>query len=91
MTSLAISNQRRTLEIAAVLLTAAGKFIFMDWLQLKLPFIAIAVVGWMAYVVIRARQAPWILQYWGYRLDTFTRVLRVVLPFGIMAIVIFAY
>ena len=34
------------MKIAAVFLTGAGKFIFMDWLNLKLPFILIAILGW---------------------------------------------
>jgi uncharacterized protein len=86
MTFLRISNQRRILEIAAVLLTAAGKFIFMDWLQWKFPFITLAVVGWTCYVIVRARQVPGILEYWGFRMDTLKPVVRMVLPFGIMAL-----
>lgn len=82
-TSLPITNTRRQLEIAAVVLTGIGKFVFMDWLAWKLPFISIAIIAWLAYVLIRHRQVPGILKYWGFRKDNFMDVLRIVLPFGI--------
>lgn len=83
------SNRRRVMEIAAVFFTASGKFIFMDWLQWKLPFILIAITGWTVYVFVRRKQAPGILHYWGFQIDNFGKVLKMVLPFGIISIFAF--
>src|SRR5690606_6770784 len=65
------------------------KFIFMDWLEWRLPFISMAIIAWVVYVIIRRQQVPGILKYWGFRTDNFMEVSRIVLPFGIIAIVIF--
>ncbi len=89
MSAPTIPDRRRYAEIAAVFLTALGKFIFMDWLDLKLPFIIIAIVGWTIYVVGRARSVPGILRYWGFSKETFWPVLRMVLPFALVSIIIF--
>lgn len=84
-----ISDTRRKTEIAAVFLTGAGKFFFMDWLDWKLPFILIAILGWTGYVLVRRKQMSTILRYWGFRTDNFGQVLRMVLPFGIVSVVAF--
>ncbi len=83
------SNINREYEIIAVLATAAGKFIFMDFLQWKLVFIIISTLGWAYYVYIRNRKEPGILAHWGFRLDNVNKVLRMVLPFGILAVITF--
>ncbi|RTQ50308.1 CPBP family intramembrane metalloprotease [Hymenobacter gummosus] len=72
--------------MAAVLLTAAGKFLFMDYLHWRLPFILTAMAAWGLYVFVRQRRRPGILAYWGFRTDNFGRVLRLVLPFGLGAV-----
>lgn len=84
-----ITNRQRILEIVAVFATAAGKFIFLDWLQWRLPFILTITLAWIAYVVYRKKQIKGILQYWGFRMDTFWKVLKMVLPFGIISVVTF--
>jgi uncharacterized protein len=84
-----ISDSRRKLEIAAVLLTGAGKFIFMDLLQWKLFFIIVSIFGWGAYVMYRSKSVKGILVYWGFRVDNFKEVLRMLLPFGSVSIVAF--
>lgn len=88
-TPISISDKRRQLEISAVVATGAGKFVFMDWLGWKLPFISLAIITWLVYVLIRRRQVPGILKYWGFRIDNFKKVIRLVLPFGVIAIVVF--
>jgi membrane protease YdiL (CAAX protease family) len=84
-----ISDNRRKAEILAVLITAIGKFIFMDWLQWKLAFIVVAILCWSIYVFMRKRQVPDIMKYWGFRFDNFRQVLKIVLPFGITSIIVF--
>jgi membrane protease YdiL (CAAX protease family) len=84
---LSITDRQRKLEITAVFVTAAGKFVFMDWLQWKLPFILAAIIAWTAYVMYRKKRIKGILLYWGFRTDNFREVLKIVLPFGITAVI----
>jgi uncharacterized protein len=84
-----ISDTHRKMEIAAVILTAAGKFIFMDWLQWRLLFILVSILGWTTYVILRRRQISGLMQYWGFRWDNFRQVLRIALPFGLISIAVF--
>jgi membrane protease YdiL (CAAX protease family) len=83
-----ISNKTRLLEISAVVLTAIGKFIFMDYLNWRLPFITIAILFWVGYVIYRSKKNSGILKYWGFRTDNFKKVLKTVLPFGILTLII---
>lgn len=85
----AISDKARLLEIAAVLLTASGKFILMDWLQWRLPFIVVAILGWTIYVFLRRKKVPGIIRYWGFRLDNIGPALKIVMPFGMISVAIF--
>lgn len=73
----------------AVVLTAVGKFVFMDFLQWRFPFIAAAIILWGCYVIYRNRKTPGITQYWGFRTDNFGTVVRRILPFGIISLAIF--
>lgn len=83
------TNKQRKYEIAAVLLTAAGKFIFMDFLQWKLLFIVVSTLGWGGYVLYRSKKESAMLTHWGFRTDNFKKVLGLVLPFGLVAVAAF--
>ena len=89
MTSFSISNKRRILEISAVILTAIGKFIFMDYLNWRFPFVAVAIISWVSYIIYRKSKQPGITKYWGFRTDNFKTVLKKVLPFGLLAVISF--
>jgi hypothetical protein len=89
MTSFSISNKRRILEILAVILTAIGKFIFMDYLNWRFVFVVTAIICWVSYIIYRNRKQPGIIKYWGFRTDNFKPVLKKVLPFGLLAVVSF--
>ena len=89
MTLLQISNKRRVLEILAVVLTAIGKFIFMDYLNWRFLFVTIAMISWIAYIIYRGKKQPAILKYWGFKTDNFKSVLKRVLPFGLLAVISF--
>lgn len=89
MTSVSISNKRRVLEISAVILTAIGKFIFMDYLNWRFVFVAVAIISWVSYTIYRKRKQPGITKYWGFRTDNFKPVLKKVLPFGLLAVITF--
>lgn len=89
MTSILISNKVRTFEMFAVILTALGKFFFMDYLNQRLLFIATAILFWSCYVIYRSKTKPGIMKYWGFRTDNFKNVARTILPFGALCLVIF--
>ena len=89
MISFSISNKRRVLEISAVISTAVGKFIFMDHLNWRFPFVAVAIISWVSYIIYRKSKQPGITKYWGFRTDNFKTVLKKVLPFGLLAVVTF--
>src|SRR5258705_1724254 len=89
MASFSISNKRRILEVSAVILTAIGKFIFMDYLNWRFPFVAVAIISWVSYIIYRKSKQPAITKYWGFRTDNFKTVLKKVLPFGLMAVITF--
>jgi membrane protease YdiL (CAAX protease family) len=89
MPEILISNKRRFLEIGAVLLTALGKFIFMDYLNWRFPFVVSAILVWAVYIMYRSRTKERVLSYWGFRKDNFNKVTWKVLPFGIFAVIVF--
>ena len=84
-----ISDKRRVLEITAVLLTAIGKFIFMDFLGLRLIFVVLAVLSWSGYAVLRYKSHKGILKYWGFRMDNFRNAIKMMIPFGAISIITF--
>ena len=73
-------------EIAAVIVSAIGKFVFYDILDQRFIFILLLFAFWSGYIVIRFKENPKILKLWGFRLDNFKEVLRKVLPFGLTAV-----
>ncbi len=83
----AISDKRRILEITTVTFTGIGKFVFMDILNWKLPFILFAIISWGIYIGYRQYKISGILSYWGFRTDNFKMVALKVLPFGLIAII----
>ena len=89
MKTISITNKRRVLEIAAVVLSAIGKFIFMDYLNWRLAFVSVIIICWSIYIIYRFRKEKKVLKYWGFRTNNFGLVLKKVLPFGIIAIIVF--
>ena len=53
-------------EVAAVLLSAAGKFIFIDWLQQDMWFALTAGGAWLVYIAVRIRRHPRLIHAWGF-------------------------
>ncbi|MFT3935924.1 MAG: CPBP family intramembrane metalloprotease [Chitinophagaceae bacterium] len=89
MTTTTISTKVRVFEIIAVILTALGKFVFMDYLNWRLLFIATAILFWSGYVLYRSKKNVGIKKYWGFRTDNFKKVMLMLLPFGLISIVAF--
>ena len=74
----------RRLELAAALLTALGKIVFMDTLDWRAPYIATAVLGWIGYVVYQSRREPGVLRYWGLKDTDFRRSSLRLLPVALL-------
>jgi uncharacterized protein len=88
MTVVSTSDKTKALEISAVILTAVAKFLFMDYLNWKLPFIIITIIFWVCYIIYRSKRNPGITKYWGFRSDNFSQVIKIILPFAIAAFII---
>ena len=58
MKPITISVKRRIFEISAVILTAIGKLIFMDYLNQRFVFVSIAIVSWIIYDISRHKTQP---------------------------------
>lgn len=84
-----ISRTRRIGEITAVTLTAAGKFLFMDYLQWRSEYVLVAVVVWAVYIVFRQIHKPGILKYWGFRTDNFIATAGPIWPIALLSVIAF--
>ncbi len=61
----------------------------MDYLYWRFPFIVAAIVFWAAYIIYRSNEKPGVLKYWGFRTNNFKKVLKSVLPFGLISVILF--
>lgn len=84
-----ISEKRRVFEIIAVLLTGLGKFIFMDFLELRLLYIFAAVFFWGIYIFLRSKDDIKILKYWGLQSKGFKQTFMELLPFALILSALF--
>jgi uncharacterized protein len=82
------SRQAAILEISLAVVTAIGKFVFMDWLNWKFGFIVAMILMWSLYIKWRYRQNRHVLRQWGFQWDNFITVVKLMLPFGILAVVL---
>lgn len=83
------TRRRKRYELLAVAVTGLGKFLFMDFLNWKLPFIILAVSAWILYVIYQLKKDPQVVRQWGFRTDTFWTCSKLLAPFGIAAVLIF--
>ncbi|MFK7781022.1 CPBP family intramembrane glutamic endopeptidase [Psychroserpens sp.] len=81
-----ISDKVRWLEIIGVVLTALGKFIVMDFLNWRLPFVIVAILSWSIYVCYRYKKDQLVLKDWGFRLDNFKAVFKMMMPFTALSV-----
>jgi len=87
--SITISDQRRFFEIVAVILTGLGKFVFMDWLNIKFIYISIACVSWIIYIGYRIKENPAIATYWGLSKRHFKQSFFELLPIATLLLIAF--
>ena len=79
MKSPEISDKSRWFEILAVLTTAIGKFISMDFLEWRLAYILVVILFWGFFIRARLRGNPTLLKHWGFRVDNFKASLKMVI------------
>ena len=89
MQNKSFQSNYKIVEIAAVLLTAADKFFFMDYLNWRFPFVISAISAWLLYIYIRYKKDKGILQSWGFRTDNFKKTAIMVIPFFALAFMTF--
>ncbi len=80
------SDRRKWLEILAVIITGALKYVLVDWLGLRVYYIAAACLFWVYYILKRRKENKDILRIWGFRKENFNRVFLFLLPFSLTAI-----
>ncbi|WP_052467112.1 CPBP family intramembrane glutamic endopeptidase [Psychroserpens damuponensis] len=83
------SDRLRIIEILAVVVTGVGKFVCMDYLNWRLPFVLVAISLWSLYAVYRYKKDKQVLKDWGFRTDNFKLVLKLVLPFALVSVITF--
>ncbi len=83
------SDKIRILEIIAVVLTAMGKFICVDYLNLRLQFVVVTILAWSIYVIYRYKKDNLVLKDWGFRTDNLMSVIKLMLPFAMVSILSF--
>lgn len=70
-----------------MVLTAIGKFIFMDWLNLKLVYIAVTCLFWLAYFIYTYKADKNRFQFWGLSTKNFKETFKELLPFALVLII----
>lgn len=81
-----VTDKRRWIEIAAVLLTGLLKFVLMDWLNFRVFYIAAACIFWSVYIYKRCQANNFILQHWGFRKNHFKQTFLFLLPFALVMV-----
>ena len=76
------TDKRRWVEILAVAITGAMKYILMDWLNMRGLYIGAACLFWLVFITKRYRENNHILQDWGFRKDHFKKTFLFILPFA---------
>lgn len=79
-------DRRKWFEIYAVIVTGALKYILMDWLELRVFYIASACLFWVIYILKRYRKDQEILHNWGFQRTGFKRTFLFGIPVGLLII-----
>lgn len=61
----------------------------MDYLNWRFLFVVVAIIFWASYIFYRIRTQSGIAKYWGFRTDNFKKVLKKVLPLGLLSVIAF--
>lgn len=74
-------------EIFAVITTGLLKFVFMDWLNMKVFFIVFICLFWSVYIYLKFKSNPSVLIDWGLQKQNFRQSFLFILPFAITSMV----
>jgi hypothetical protein len=74
-------------EAAAVVVTGVGHLVLTTWLNKQMAFTIAAILFWLVFVGIRVHRDRSVLGRWGFRKEGFWRSVRMLLPFGVVAII----
>lgn len=66
-------STRSLLETASVIITGILHLAFVEALNAKAVFIALALIGWTGYIAMRVRKDRHLLRLWGFRRDNIRR------------------
>ncbi|OHD72510.1 MAG: hypothetical protein A2177_10955 [Spirochaetes bacterium RBG_13_68_11] len=72
--------------MVAVVLTGVGHLILTTWLDKQMVFTISAILFWICFVGVRVHRDPSVLRRWGFRREGFWQSARMLLPFGIAAV-----
>jgi uncharacterized protein len=86
MPDITVTDSWRWFEIGAVVLTGIMKYIFMDWLELRVFYIVAACLFWIFFIYMRYRRNKSILKYWGFRKKNFNQAFYFLAPFALAVI-----
>lgn len=86
MPDVAEKDRWRWIEIGAVVATGILKYVFMDWLELRVFYIASACLFWLGYLYVRYKRNPEILKVWGFRKRKFRKTFVFLTPFAVALI-----
>ncbi len=78
------NTNHQQFAILAVCITAALKFIFMDWLNWSVFYICGIVLFWMAYILYRVKSNRETLIVWGFKKEHFKLSLLYLAPLIIL-------
>ena len=76
-------------EIGAVFVTGIAKIIFIDFLELRFPYVVGVALFWSCYLLFRYKRDPEILKYWGFSTKHFTSTFRLLSKIGIGIVMLF--
>lgn len=76
----------RAFELVAIVVTAAGKFLLGDLLDLGLYYISVACIFWIGYVSLRARHSRTVLARWGFTRHGLAAALRMLAPIAVVTL-----
>ena len=87
MSDKAEGDKWRLIEIGAVVVTGIMKYVFMDWLDFRVFYIAAACLFWIGYSYLRYRRNKSVLKDWGFRKKNFKKSFAFIAPFALAAVV----
>lgn len=61
----------------------------MDYLNWRFPFVVTAITAWILYILYTNSDDKARLKSWGFRSDNFSKTVKMILPFGLLAVLTF--